>query len=437
MTTLARTLADSLTLGMHWAGLQSGRVVRRSRPPSTQRQLALLAWALPPASNAGVYRPLSFLRHGTALGWQIQAFHGHVPGNQSQHGAELRAQVPATVGMHLVEDEVSSPSYRLFPRIDGSFKSAVAFARRVVEHYRDEPPDAILASGPPFFVFVAGLLASRRLGAPLILDYRDEWSECPFDFVDKGPDDRRWEERCQEAAAAVLFTTESHRMHQLAKFPKLDAAKTHLVPNGWEPEDFAAPAGTAKAMNADGHIVISHVGNLAGHTPPDAFLSAVAELAKQSPWRERLRIRLIGRRSADAEAAIRRFPHPQMLEVIDHVSKREAAEAMSQSDLLLLIATPDLERYMPGKLFDYAASGRPIIVFGSAGEAAQTVQKLCLGELCAVGDPQALGEAIGRLQRHDPTPASRAALAHWLDEHQRNALAKRAFFIIDTVAGRT
>jgi glycosyltransferase involved in cell wall biosynthesis len=126
-----------------------------------------------------------------------------------------------------------------------------------------------------------------------------------------------------------------------------------------------------------------------------------------------------------------------MLEVIDHVSKREAAEAMSQSDLLLLIATPDLERYMPGKLFDYVASGRPIVVFGSPGEAARTVQQLGIGELCAAGDAQALGDAIGRLHRHEPTPANRAGLAHWLDEHRRSELAQRAFSIIDTVAERT
>jgi hypothetical protein len=125
-----------------------------------------------------------------------------------------------------------------------------------------------------------------------------------------------------------------------------------------------------------------------------------------------------------------------MLEVIDHVGKREAAEAMLMSDLLLLIATPDLERYMPGKLFDYAASGRPILVFGAAGEAAQTVQRLGIGELCAAGDPPALGEVIDRLHRHEPTQANRAAMAQWLDEHRRDALAKRAFFIIDTVAGR-
>jgi glycosyltransferase involved in cell wall biosynthesis len=229
------TLAETLRVHAKWRALESAKPVRRR---GSGRHLALLAWALPPNSNAGVHRPLSLLRYGPGAGWRVAAFHGVAPANQRQHGEELRASIPDVVRLCEVAELKLQPSYRATPQIDGGFGNAIAFARHAIATLRDDPPDVVLASGPPFFVFVAARWLARHFGVSLVLDYRDEWSECPFDFVAHGRDDRAWEERCHADAAAVVFTTESHRRHQIAAFAGLEAARTHVLPNGWEPGDF-------------------------------------------------------------------------------------------------------------------------------------------------------------------------------------------------------
>lgn len=443
-TTLADTLADTLALAGKWLALERPAARRRARGHAGRsgRHLALLAWALPPNSNAGVHRPLSFLRYGPGLGWRIDAFQGEVPDNQRQHGAELLAQVPAAVGLHVVPAVPRAPSYRFFPRIDGGFKNALAFAQAAIARLAGDPPDVVLASGPPFFVFVAALFTARRFGVPLVLDYRDEWSECPFDFVTKGGHDGWWERRCLAAADAVLFTTESHRRHQLATFPELRPECAHRVPNGWEPDDFLAddsapprpaPASTSASASARGPITLAHVGNLAGHTPPHDFLASLAQLLQAEPaWQQRLKVQLIGRRSPAADEAIRGFAFPQVLEVVDHVSKREANQRMQASDALLLIATPDLERYLPGKLFDYLAARRPVLVFGSAGESQRLLDGLGAGLLCAPGDAAALGRALQALADIDMA-GRQAGMQAWLAAHRRDVLAAQAFAILNTL----
>jgi glycosyltransferase involved in cell wall biosynthesis len=431
-----KTLTDTVALSAEWLSLETPRARPRPRARAGHH-LALFARALPPSSSAGVYRPLSFMRYGSRLGWRIDAFCGEPLREQSQHGDELLKLVPDDATIHVVRPPARQPSYRLFPRVDGGFTNALAHARYAIDALAHDPPDVVLASGPPFFTFVAALFVARRFRVPLVLDYRDEWTECPFDFVSKDGNDRAWERRCLSAASAVLFTTKSHQRRQLDAFPNLDASKTHVVPNGWEPEDFAAQQ-RGSARNGDGSdtLRIAHVGTLSGHSTPQDFLDSLAELLTEEPeWIPRIKIQLIGRRSITADKAIRAFPFPSVIEVIDHVGKREASRRMQESDVLLLIANPALERYLPGKLFDYLAARRPVLVFGSRGESSELIDELSAGALCPPGSGHALRDALTRVRNLD---VSRRDLTvdRWLAEHRREALASRAFGIIDTVAVR-
>ena len=432
-----KTLTDTVVLGAEWLALErrGGRTHAHSR---SGRHLALFAAALPPSSSAGVYRPLSFIRYGSRMGWRIDAFASEPLSTQSEHGEELLARVPGNVTIHVVPSSAREPSYRLFPRIDGGFNSALSHARFAIDALAQDPPDVIVASGPPFFTFVAALFVARHFNSPLVLDYRNEWTECPFDFVSKDRNDRAWERRCLNAAGAVLFTTRSHLQRALSAFPNLDARKTHVVPNGWEPGDFVVQENGARRNGERSDVLrIAHVGNLSGHSTPVDFLDSLAALLASEPeWVPRIRVQFIGRRSNTADAAIRAFPYPDVLEVIDHVGKREASRRMLESDVLLLIANPALERYLPGKLFDYLAARRPVMVFGSRGEASNLIEELHAGVLCAPGSATELRESLVHLRRlnlskEDPT------VNRWLDDHRRDALASRAFGIIDMAGARS
>lgn len=424
-----QTVRDTAFVGCRWLELAWARPLERR--PRAGRHLALFAWALPPNSNAGVHRPLSFIRHGSALGWRIDAFHGEVPHNQSQHGHELLARVPAAARLHLVPPSSRQPSWRWSPQIDGGFKNALENARHAIDRLADDPPDVVLASGPPFHVFVAARFVAHHFGVPLVLDYRDEWSECPFDFVGSGPDDRAWEQRCLASADAVLFTTHSHLEHQLARFPQLDRRRAFLIPNGWEPDDFATrDSGAPKHYIDPARLRVAHVGNLAGHAPPGPFLQTLdGLLARDAGWRARLQVEFVGRRSPEADAALQRFGHPANIVLTDHVSKHEANRRMEQADVLLLIATPDLQRYLPGKLFDYVAAGRPVLIVGSPGEASAVLERLGIGQLCSPGEPARLAECLDRLaalRLQDSGPV----VAAWLAEHRRDVLAQRGFELL-------
>ncbi|MGE5727536.1 MAG: glycosyltransferase [Gemmatimonas sp.] len=383
-----------------------------------------------------MHRPLSFMKYGATHGWRIDAFAGPAPDNEKEHGDELLARVPAAVRLHVVPQPSREPSYRLFPRIDGGFTAALAHARFAIDALRQDPPDVVFASGPPFFTFVAARFVARHFNVPLVLDYRDEWTECPFDFVKKDGDDLKWERRCLAAARAVLFATESFLKHQLDVFPELDSRRAHVVPNGWDPDDFkdASPDGSSLPHETKRDLRIAHVGSLSGHTPPLEFLESLRQLLTDRPeWISRLEVSFVGRRSLTADAAIAAFPFPGVLRVVDQVSKREAIRLMHDADVLLLLSARGLERYLPSKLFEYLASRRPVLVFGFAGESSALIEKLGAGVLSPPGSGEVLGDALMRLRALDLSPHEEVVHA-WMQDHRRDVLAARAFEIMESVS---
>lgn len=432
---IIRTAIDTFTMGRNLLRLIWLSAVFKKVAIADTRHLALFAWALPPNTNAGVHRPLSFIRYGSLMGWQIDAFHGDVPLNQGQHGEELLARVPADVKLHAVPDSSLSPSYSLTPLIDGGFNNAINTAIYAIEKLSKNPPNAVLASGPPFYVFIAAYFVAKHFSVPLVLDYRDEWTECPFDFVSAGPQDKVWEKRCIATAAAIFFTTKSHLEHQLQVFPELSREKTYLIPNGWEPDDFFSNLAHVQNNVASGtkKIEIAHIGNLAGHTPPTDFLDALQKLfTSDATWCDRIQVSFIGRRSPYAESIIRSFPYPHNLNIIDHLPKQEANRRMQQADILLLIATPELARYLPGKLFDYIAARRPVLVFGAPGESSKMVENLGVGKLCSSGSSKKLGSVISDLLVYDIKNRGED-IQDWLEHYRRDKLAHMAFDIISVL----
>jgi len=407
------------------------RAINGQRTYDRGKHLLILAWSFPPSVESGVYRPAALARYAIARNWQVSAISGPAPKEPCCAGRHLADYVGEKVRRFAIEPSELRPSHKTFPRIDGGFIEALDTVDLALSALSNNPPSVVLASGPPFHNFVAAHYIGRSFGIPYVLDYRDEWTQCPFNFVKVGNADPFYERACLQSARFVIFTTESQRRHQLAAFPELDAGRCRVIENGWEAADangcappFALPPAPLR---------IAFIGTAAPHSLPAPFLGVLERvLENDHRLQSELRLMFVGRRTAWAQEQLARFRFPQVLELHDAVSRPQAFALMRQVDGLLLFNEPRLHRYRPGKLYSYLAMKTPILVLGAEGEVAQLVDQLCAGRVVPADNPAALASALREL----PGLRSRLnshCLDAWLREHTRERLSEKFLDLLDPI----
>ncbi|AWI79763.1 hypothetical protein CEW87_10505 [Parazoarcus communis] len=431
-----RTVRDTLSGYSRYARLRiSGLGAGSSGGQQGNRHLLLLAWLFPPTVSGGVYRPLSFARRAADLGWQVTVIAGPEPDVPSHAGRYLLDRLPSSVRVVRISESTLRPSYRFFPYIDGGFGNVIDTLERAIAD-DISTPSLIFASGPPFHNFVVGWHLSRRLKRPLVLDYRDEWTQCPFDFVGQGNSDFFWERKCLEQASSVVFTTRSFIEQAQIAFPEADTRKFVHIPNGFDFDDLKQVAPNATQAVHPHYVLLSFLGALGPHTPPDGFLAAVRRMLAVHPnWRERLRIQFVGERHRSVDRMIADSDLSDIISLRDQVSKPEAMEIMRDSSALIAFNPISLRRYIPGKLFDYIASGRPILVYGEGGEVASIVRELDAGAVVPENDIDRLREALSGLSSR-PLATDESERKDWLKRHERSVLADRLIEELDNLVAK-
>jgi glycosyltransferase involved in cell wall biosynthesis len=272
-------------------------------------------------------------------------------------------------------------------------------------------PDVILASSPPLPVGAAAAALARRHRAPWILDVRDLW---PIAAVALGElrsgralaVAERLERFLYRDAAAITAVTRPFIAHI---GPLAGGTPIHLLPNGttrfWMDAASIAPDKAAAGLDAE-RFTWTFAGNVGLAQGLDAAVEAARLLG------DGFRLLILGAGAArpglERQAAA---IAPHSVEFRDQVPPEEAARLLAASDALLvsLADSPALEAFVPSKLFDFCAVGRPVVL-AAAGEPRRLAEAAGAAVLTPPGDPEALAAAVRSL-RDDPDRATRISAA--------------------------
>lgn len=161
-----------------------------------------------------------------------------------------------------------------------------------------------------------------------------------------------------------------------AKKIKTSPEKIKVITNGYDPEDFQ----NLPAAPSDREFIISYVGTMAEIYPLETFLKAFRNFIETHTEAV---LRFIGTVSPEHKRRINTIPE-QNIELIPYVDHRRAIEYMSASSVLLLIIPENINNksIVTGKLFEYMAVKRPILLLGPVdGDAAVIVRKSNAGNV--------------------------------------------------------
>jgi len=246
--------------------------------------------------------------------------------------------------------------------------------------------DLIYASGPPFTTHLVARRLSRQLAKPWIAEYRDGWSSYLYSPRPKWRQaiDARMESATVRSAAGVVAVTEPWADHYRSAYNK----PTVAIYNGLDPR---AKSSLESESAPDQPLSIAYLGVLYdGLRDPSALYEAI----KRSGLTPRdVQVVYYGPLEADVRPMAEKFALNAYIAVKPRVSYTESLRIQSASDVLMLLQAPDDPRNVPAKLFEYFASGRPILGIGlDKGIPAKLIRERSAGFYDS--DPNAIAEQL-------------------------------------------
>ena len=387
-------------------------------PAERRLRVLLLSQYFPPEVGATQSRMQAFAEYLAARGHQVTVI--------AEFPNHPRGVIPADYRGSLYEDDRSNP-YRVL-RVwvkaseEKTQRTRMAFYLSYMALATALAPvagkaDVVVATTPPLFTGAAGLALARLNRAPFVLDVRDLWPSAAVSLnqISAGRPLRlaEWLERLlYRKATAVVAVTRPFCAH----VDRIRAAPppTTLIPNGTLDLFLdAEPANGRAALRADpDEFVVTFAGTHGIAQGLDTVIEAAPQLDREA------RFALIG--DGPLKEPLVRLAHEagvRNVDFHDQVPLTETPPLLASSDALLvpLSAHPTFRDFVPSKLIDAMAVGRPVVL-AAAGEAAHILEEAGAGVVAAPEDPDDLVRAVRWLRSH---PAEAAEMGRRGREYAR------------------
>ncbi len=381
----------------------------------------IITYYWPPGAGAGVQRWLKFCKYLPDFGWEpliltVDPQYAQYPATDESLLKDVSENLkifktPAVNYFRLASNKKAGipsagfanqgrkgPAQWLMRFIRGNFfipdprKGWNRFAfKKACEIINNENVERIITSGPPHSTHLVGLKLKKKFPNILwIADFRDPWTDIYYyrEFCHTLPArllDRHYEKTVLINADKIITVGETLKKILSSKASGI-SDKTFVVTNGYDEEDFKG----IQPVEPD-IFTITYTGTLSQAYPLAGFAEAVRKLADSGMA---LRLRFVGAVSMEQKKLLLSYVPENMVEFIPYASHPEAIKYMVSSSALLLII-PDHESnksIVTGKLFEYLASGRPVILIGPKdGDAAEIVEKCKAGKSFGYDEASEIG----------------------------------------------
>src|SRR5690554_882547 len=405
-------------------------------------------YAKAPTSTGGS-RHFQFARYLKDQGWRavlIASSAEHISGKQKlEKNESFRHELISGVDFHWLR----TPAYQ-----GNGFQRMVNMLAYTIQAVRPSatkdlpPPDVIIGSSVHPFAALAAWWLARRHRVPFVFEVRDLWPQTLIDMgrlKDNGVAAKlmRSLEGFLYKRASKIITLLPFASSYLARFAVPDD-KVVWMSNGVALDEYPELKRCPEDAK-DRPFELMYYGSHGAANGLDTLINAMA-VAKEllSNRDERVQLRLIGD-GLEKDALItqaRQMGIESRVSFEPPVPKSKIPEISAAADAFVITVRnlPELYKYGISmiKIFDYMASGRPVIIASNATN--NPIADANAGITVAAEDAEALGRAI--VEVTTMTPERRAELgangrAHVAKEYDYRVLAKRLACSLNELVGST
>ena len=409
-----------------------------------------IAFHFPPRGGAGVQRSLKFVKYLPAFGVRPLVVTGnHEPNARGLTDPSLHQEIPSSIQV--------LRTLWTFDRQSCGKREHAAQVDRIAEIVSSENPACIVVSMSPFTDSRLAADLAHRLSVPWVADLRDPWALDEFQVyptaIHRLITLRRMRDELRSARLVIMNTPEAAKLYN-EKIGASPNQRVVSITNGYDADDFTCIGLLPKDPE---HFEIVHNGSLLTEmglrlrrrslehallgrhlrgmdplTRSHYFLvQAVKRLVERKPELARvLRVSLIGKARPVDREIIEKAGLTALFDLPGYLEHRESLQRLMRGDLLFfpMHNMPRTHRtsIVPGKLYEYMASGKPILAAVPPGDARDFVEACGTGMVCAPDDVDAMctciEESITRWRQGLPYPRTNR---EFVEQFERRRLAQR------------
>ena len=431
------------------------------------KHVLVVAYHFPPIGGAGAQRPARLAGHLGLAGYRSTVITGPGPqsGRWTPEDVALGDEIPAGVDVLRVAEPEPGTSTRWNGRLDRWLMRPSAWAQWWIEGVGRlgravEGVDIVYAYMSPYDSAEAAALLAASIGRPWVADLGDPWA---LDEMMIFPS--RWHKKREVArmrgwlgrADGVIMSTPEALARVRETFPEFKRKPMSVVPNGFEASDFAGDV----QPRDDPMFRIVHTGYLhtdlglrqrrapavrrilGGQSPGvDILTRSHVYLLKALEQLRHEDVALASRIEAvfagvisDTDRAVgARSPTARMLGYVPH---DESTRLIRTADLLFLpmqnLPRDTRATIVPGKTYEYLATGRPILAAVPDGNAKEILSRSGSALICAPDDVARMAALIRTAVEERDRGQSPQVDRTFIAQYEYGELAKRVVAFLDVV----
>jgi glycosyltransferase involved in cell wall biosynthesis len=364
-----------------------------------QKKILIITYYWPPAGGPGVQRWLKFAKYLPEFGWKPIIF---TPENPSYPllDESLLKDVPENI--EVIKTKIWEP-YQLAEKLNKSnkkfkagqfdvgknqsWKSKLSIwvrgnffipdarvfwvkpSTQFLEQYlKENKIDVVVTSGPPHSLHLIGLNLKKKLpNLKWIADFRDPWTEISYYKhlkLTKSSDKkhRQLESEVFKNADITLATSYTD-----AENFRKNGANAVCITNGFDETDASETLNSSNSQTPEQKFTLSYIGVLEQLRNPENLWKALDDLVKtNSDFAENFTLKFAGRIDDKILSSIENSVLKNHVLNLGYISHEKAILEMAKSSVLLITNFPNesSKGIIPGKIFEYLATGKQIISFG-------------------------------------------------------------------------
>ncbi|WP_452596552.1 glycosyl transferase family 1 [Pontimicrobium sp. MEBiC01747] len=237
-------------------------------------------------------------------------------------------------------------------------KPSVAF---LYNYIKTNAIQTIITTGPPHSLHLIGLQLQQRLDVKWISDFRDPWTTIGYHKQLRLTEASKAKHKTLEhevlnAADEIVVTSNNTKV----EFETITNKPITVITNGYDVEK-------VKTQELDIKFSISHIGSLLSKRNPLVLWKVLKALVEEEKgFAEDLEINFVGAVSDSILKTITSYKLDAYVKNRGYVPHKEAIMYQKKSQILLLVEidSEETKSIIPGKLFEYMVSQRPIIALG-------------------------------------------------------------------------